>query len=86
MEIAKVILYPSLAEKSVAMIDKNNKMVFFVDTRATRKDVKEAIEVMFKVKVDKVNILKDAKNRKKAFVKINKQFKAEDIATAMGIV
>ena len=86
MDTAKIILYPSLAEKSVAMIDKENKMVFFVDTRATRQDVKKAIEEMFKVKVDKVNILKDAKNRKKAFVKINKQFKAEDIATAMGIV
>ena len=86
MDTAKIILYPSLAEKSVAMIDKENKMVFFVDTRATRQDVKKAIEAMFKVKVDKVNILKDAKNRKKAFVKINKQYKAEDIATAMGIV
>ena len=86
MDITRIILYPSLAEKSVAMIDKENKMVFFVDTRATRQEVKEAIEKMFKVKVDKVNILKDSKNRKKAFVKINKQFKAEDIATTMGIV
>ncbi|MBR9707683.1 MAG: 50S ribosomal protein L23 [Candidatus Diapherotrites archaeon] len=83
---SSVLKYPSLAEKSVSFIDKENKLVFFVDTRATKAEVKAAVESLFKVKVEKVNVLRTRKNQKKAFVKINKENSAEEIATSLGIV
>ena len=54
--------------------------------KATKKEVREAVESNYKIKVDTVNILKDRKGRKKAIVKINEKFKADEIATKLGVL
>ena len=85
-DLTNVIKYPSLSEKSVAFIDGQNKLVFVVDNDATKKDIKEALKKLFNVTVDKVNVIHDSRNRKKAIVKLNKKYNAEDIATELGIL
>ncbi|HLD81007.1 MAG TPA: 50S ribosomal protein L23 [archaeon] len=84
--ISSIVKYPSLAEKAVSLIESQNKLVFIVEETANKSEVKEAVEKQFSVKVDSVNILRDRKNRKKAFVKIGKASKASDLATKLGIV
>ncbi len=86
MDPWKVLKYPHMTEKSIRMIEKENKIVFIVDRKATKKEIKEAFEKVFDVKVEKVNTLVDFKGRKKAFIKLSPEYKAIDVATKLGVV
>ena len=81
-----VILYPLITEKAVGMIESQNKLTFVVSNDATKTDVKKAVEKLYAVKVDETKVLNDRKGRKKAVVKINKKFRADDIATKLGVI
>ncbi len=63
MEKRDVILRPVITEASMADMD-NKRYTFDVDTRATKTQVKLAIEDIFDVKVAKVNIM-NVKGKKK---------------------
>ena len=86
LEYREVILFPLITEKTVNMIDAENKLCFVVSNKATKADVKRAVEEAYAIKVDSVNVLLDRKGRKKAIVKVNKQFKADEIATKLGVI
>jgi large subunit ribosomal protein L23 len=86
MDPFKILKYPHLTEKSISLIEKENKIVFIVDRRANKKQIKEAFEKLFEVKVDRVNTLITRNGEKKAFIKINPKFKASDIAAKLGLV
>ncbi len=86
LEYREVILFPLITEKTVNMIEAENKLCFVVSNKATKADVKRAVEEAYAIKVDSVNVLFDRKGRKKAIVKVNKQFKADDIATKLGVI
>lgn len=81
-----VIKYPLITEKAVNMIEAQNKLIFVIDGNATKDAVKKSIEDLYKVKVSKVNIIRDMKARKRAIVTIDKKFKADDIATKLGVI
>ena len=81
-----IIKYPLSTEKSVRLMESENKLVFVVDNRASKLQIKEAIEKLFNVKVNSVNLLKDAKNKKKAYVKLSSDKLAIDVATDLGIL
>jgi len=85
MEAHQIIKYPLSTEKSIRLMEAENKIVFIVDSRATKADIKKAIEETFKAKVVKVNTL-IAKGRKKAYVKFSPQTPAIDIATQLGLM
>lgn len=81
----KIIKYPLATEKAVRLMESENKLLFVVDIKATKPDIKKATEEMFKVKVIKVNTL-IAKGKKKAYIKLHKDNPAIDIATQLGIM
>jgi len=81
-----VFLHPLVSEKAVDMIEKENKITFIVKKDADKALVKKLFEEEFKVKVDSTNIINDMKGRKKAIIKVNKQYKASDIAMKLGII
>ena len=62
----QILLAPHVSEKSTLLADANNQHVFKVATDATRSEVKQAVEELFKVKVDKVRIL-NVKGKSKRF-------------------
>jgi large subunit ribosomal protein L23 len=82
----KVLLYPIATEKAINMIEKNNIITFMVDLRSKKQEIKKDFEDTFKVKVDRVNVEIEAKNRKRAYIKLGKQFKASDIALKLKLV
>ena len=86
MDIKKNIKFPLSTEKSIRLMESENKLVFVVDKGAKKKDVKDAIESAFKAKVLKVNLMNDIKGRKKAFVKFSPEVAAIDIATKLGLM
>jgi large subunit ribosomal protein L23 len=52
-----VLLQPHISEKSAIAGEKHNQYVFRVKSDATRGQVKQAVELMFEVKVETVNVL-----------------------------
>jgi large subunit ribosomal protein L23 len=54
--LMQVILAPVISEKSTFVADKNRQVVFRVDSRATKPDIKAAVEFMFKVQVQSVTV------------------------------
>jgi large subunit ribosomal protein L23 len=86
MDPFKIIQYPYVTEKTVGLIEKENKIVFVVSRNADKKQIKEAVEKLFDVKVEKINTLIDMKGRKKAFVKLKPEYRAIDVATKLGLI
>jgi large subunit ribosomal protein L23 len=60
---------PIISEKSTICAEKDNRFVFKVKKQATKKQVKNAVEALFKVEVDTVNVL-NVSGKKKRFGKI----------------
>lgn len=85
MQSHEVIRYPVATEKCLKLMETENKIVFIVDRKAKKPDIKKAVEEMFNVKVNKINTLIGVEG-KKAFVKLEKEFTAMDVATKLGMV
>lgn len=82
----RIIEHSHLTEKSIRNVELRNELVFIVIKKATKEEIKEAIEKEYEVKVDKINVCIDRKGRKKAFVKLNEKYHALDIATKLGMM
>jgi len=52
--ICNVVKKPSLTEKSMGLQETFNQVVLKVDPQANKMEIKEAVEKLFRVKVDKV--------------------------------
>ncbi len=81
----RFVLYPVMTEDAVNLIERENKLTFIVDLKSTKHDVKRDIEKMYEVKVKKVNTLITMDGRKKAFVKLQSEYNASDLAVRLGI-
>lgn len=85
-EVWNTLEHSLLTEKSIGFVESQNKLVFIVRRDSNKKSIKWAIEKAFEVKVDDVKTLIDQKGRKKAFVKLDKNFNAGEIATRLGML
>ncbi|MGB9135511.1 MAG: 50S ribosomal protein L23 [Candidatus Bathyarchaeia archaeon] len=86
MEPYDVILYPLMTEVASRMLETENKLVFIVSLKAGKADVKRAVEELYAVRVEKVNVLVTHKGEKKAYVKLHPDYKAADVAIKLGIL
>ena len=55
--LMKVLLSPIVSEKSTQLAEKRNQVAFRVMEDATKSEVKAAVEFLFKVEVDAVQVL-----------------------------
>ncbi len=55
--ITDVLKQPVLTEKSILLMQNENKYTFDVDVTANKTEIKQAVEAMFKVKVESVNTM-----------------------------
>ena len=86
MDPYKIIKHPLSTEKSIRLMEAENKLAFAVDKKATKKEIKEAIEEIFKVSVADVNTFINQDGKKRAYVKFSAKNPAIDIATQMGLL
>lgn len=86
IDVWSILKYPYLTEKSIGLVEKENKIVFVVSRKANKKQIREAFEKVFEVKVEKVNTQITPKGEKKAYIKLKPEFKAIDVATKLGMV
>lgn len=54
--LMKVLIAPQISEKATFVADKNEQVVFRVATDATKPEIKAAVEMMFKVNVNSVQV------------------------------
>ncbi len=85
-DLYKIIIRPLHTEKAINYIEKENTLVFIVDRRATKHDIKRAVEELFEVKVEKVRTLITPRGEKKAYVKLAPEYKASEIAAHLGLI
>ncbi len=82
----EVISYPLMTESASLMVEKDNKLIFIVNLKAGKSDIKRAVEQLYEVKVDRVTLLITPQGEKKAFVKLKPEFRASDVAIKLGIL
>lgn len=63
--LMKVLVAPIVSEKSTMMADKNEQIAFRILQDATRLEVKAAVELLFKVQVESVQVLNQKGKAKK---------------------
>ncbi len=84
-QASKLILHPYMTEKTFALIEKENKLVFIVHDTADKESIKEAIKVLYDAEADAVNIARTIYG-KKAFVRLKAEGAARELATKLGLV
>jgi ribosomal protein uL23 len=86
MDPYNIIKCPLSTEKSIRLMEAENKLIFVVNQKSKKDEIKKAIETIFKVKVIKVNTFISSKGEKRAYVKFSADTPAIDIATQMGLM
>ena len=67
--LMNVLLAPQISEKATYIADKNEQVIFRVVSDATKPEIKAAVELMFKVKVENVQVAV-VKGKQKRFGKL----------------
>ncbi len=82
----RALMYPVATEKAVSMVDKLNTIMYVVDFRASKQDIRKEFESTFNVKVERINTVNMPSNTKKALIKLKQPYKASDIAIKLKLV
>ena len=85
MDPYKIIKYPLSTEKSIRLMESQNELIFVVEIDANKKMIKDAVENMFKAKVENVKTYVQ-NGEKRAYVKFSNENPAIDIATQLGLM
>lgn len=84
--MSQIVKHIVVTEKAFRLMEKENKLVLIVDLKANKKDIKRAVEEMYDVKVEKVNVLITPRNEKKAYVKLSEEYSALDVVSRAGLM
>lgn len=68
-----VIIRPVVSEKSYDLIERSNTYTFVVDRRARKEEIRRAVEVLFDVRVLRVNTLNRKGKRKRTRFTVGKR-------------
>jgi large subunit ribosomal protein L23 len=85
MQSHDVIKYPTMTERSVYMIENENKLVF-VHREATKTQIATAIKELYQVEAKEINTLINRQGEKKAFIKLKEGFSASEVAIKLGLL
>lgn len=86
MDQYRILRHPLTTESAMRKIEDQNTLVFVVDVRANKYQIKDAVNKMYKIKAQKVNTLVRPDGSKKAFVRLTPDFDALDVANTIGLV
>jgi large subunit ribosomal protein L23 len=57
-KLMQVLLGPHVSEKATALAEAGNQVVFKVRGDATKTDIRQAVELLFEVKVERVSVVR----------------------------
>merc|ERR1712033_41083 len=86
MDAYTIIKNPLTTESAMKKIEDNNTLVFIVDVRASKPQIKLAVKKLYDIHVAKVNTLIRPDGQKKAYVRLATDYDALDVANKIGII
>ncbi|XP_062056274.1 large ribosomal subunit protein uL23-like [Lepus europaeus] len=81
-----IIKFPLTTESAMKKIEDNNTLVFIVDVKANKHQIKQAVKKLYDIDVAKVNTLIRPDGEKKAYVRLAPDYNALDVANKIGII
>ncbi|KAF8315615.1 hypothetical protein DL93DRAFT_2078818 [Clavulina sp. PMI_390] len=86
MDAFRTIIHPLNTESAMKKIEENNTLVFVVDLRANKRQIKEAVKTLYDVDTVKINTLIRPDGRKKAYVRLTPDHDALEVANKIGFI
>ena len=81
-----IIKHPLTTESAMKKIEDNNTLVFIVNLKANKPQIKMAVKKLYDIDVAKVNTLIRPDGQKKAYVRLAPDYDALDVANKIGII
>ncbi|XP_022207770.1 60S ribosomal protein L23a isoform X2 [Nilaparvata lugens] len=86
MDGYNIIKFPLTTEAAMKKIEDNNTLVFVVHIKANKHHIKTAVKKLYDIDVAKVNTLIRPDGKKKAYVRLARDYDALDVANKIGII
>lgn len=86
MDNYKVIVSPIASETAMKKVEDGNTLVFQVDLKANKHQIKRAVRELYEIDVDHINTLVRPNGTKKAYIRLTADHDALDIANRIGYI
>jgi large subunit ribosomal protein L23 len=84
-EANKIVIRPYITEKTFALVENEQKIVFLVNRESTKPRIIEAVKILYNENAVQIETARTVYG-KKAFVKFESVDKARDLATKIGML
>ncbi|XP_068938891.1 large ribosomal subunit protein uL23-like [Petaurus breviceps papuanus] len=81
-----IIKFPLTTKSAMKKIEDNHTLVFIVDVKANKHQIKQAVKKLYDIDVAKVNTLIPPDGEEKAYVRLAPDYDALDVANKIGII
>ncbi|EDL03041.1 mCG50063 [Mus musculus] len=81
-----IIKFPLTTESAMKKIKDYNMLVFIVDVKAIKHQIKEAVKKLYDIDVTKIHTLTRPDREKKAYVRLALDYDALDVANKIGVI
>ncbi|VDK68729.1 unnamed protein product [Litomosoides sigmodontis] len=81
-----IIKHPLTTESAMKKIEDTNTLVFIVDIKSNKPQIRLAVKKLYNIDVQKVNTLVTPNHEKKAYVRLAPDYDALDVANKIGII
>merc|ERR1740129_345257 len=86
MDKYRILKCPVTTESAMKKIEEINTLVFVCDVRASKTQIKEAVQSLYEVKCARVNTLIRPDGSKRAYVHLTADYDALDVANRIGVI
>ncbi|PPR07687.1 hypothetical protein CVT24_003896 [Panaeolus cyanescens] len=86
MDQFRTIVSPLNTESAMKKIEEHNTLVFIVDIKANKRQIKDAVKKLYDVQAAKINTLIRPDGKKKAYVRLTADHDALDVANKIGFI
>ncbi|KAJ3345991.1 60S ribosomal protein L25 [Entophlyctis luteolus] len=81
-----VVKFPLNTESAMKKIEDHNTLVFVCDVRSNKRQIKDAIKKLYDIDAVKINTLVRPDGKKKAYVKLDADVEALEVANRIGFI
>ncbi|KAH6871179.1 ribosomal protein L23/L15e core domain-containing protein [Coprinopsis sp. MPI-PUGE-AT-0042] len=86
MDQFRTIVSPLNTESAMKKIEEHNTLVFIVDVKSNKRQIKDAVKKLYDVQAAKINTLIRPDGKKKAYVRLTADHDALDVANKIGFI
>ncbi|EIM85822.1 uncharacterized protein STEHIDRAFT_131551 [Stereum hirsutum FP-91666 SS1] len=86
MDEFRTIVSPLNTESAMKKIEEHNTLVFIVDLKSNKRQIKDAVKKLWDVQAAKINTLIRPDGKKKAYVRLTADHDALDVANKIGFI